>query len=170
MISYINEYEREVVLVFIISLILLIVVFFALQDKDVRAFFAKFGRHMLAGVGALLMMILLGPARFLNMIFSIIVALIPFLGDSRMGGDSKGFHGGHSHHGVSSSAKSSENEMAEALEILELTGNPNKNDVETSYRKLIKKHHPDKGGSKYFTRKIIRARKILLEHIDKKRK
>lgn len=140
---------------FIIILILLGLTFFALQDKGVRAFFTKFGRHIVTAIASIFVLLLLGPARVLNFFFGIIVALLPFLATKE--------------HSKPRQAKQySDDEIADALEILELTGNVNKNDIEKAYRKLIKKHHPDKGGSKYFTRKIIKARQTLLNKIEGK--
>ncbi len=51
----------------------------------------------------------------------------------------------------------------EAIEILGVSNNPTKDEIQTSFNKLMKKVHPDVGGSKYFTEQIIEARNILLK-------
>ena len=50
----------------------------------------------------------------------------------------------------------------EALEILGLDENATKEDIIKSYQKLIKKNHPDIGGSDWVTKKLNKARDILL--------
>ncbi|MEQ1790489.1 MAG: hypothetical protein ABL857_08600, partial [Rickettsiales bacterium] len=46
------------------------------------------------------------------------------------------------------------NEMEEALNILALKANPSENEVKIAHRELMKKNHPDFGGSKYLASKI----------------
>ena len=50
----------------------------------------------------------------------------------------------------------------EALEILGLDKNATKEDIIKSHQKLIKKNHPDIGGSDWVTKKLNKARDILL--------
>ena len=50
----------------------------------------------------------------------------------------------------------------EALEILGLGENATKEDIIKSHKKLIKKNHPDVGGSDWVTKKLNKARDILL--------
>ena len=50
----------------------------------------------------------------------------------------------------------------EALEILGLNENATKEDIIKSHQKLIKKNHPDIGGSDWVTKKLNKARDILL--------
>ena len=50
----------------------------------------------------------------------------------------------------------------EALEILGLDENATKEDIIKSHQKLIKKNHPDVGGSDWVTKKLNKARDILL--------
>ena len=50
----------------------------------------------------------------------------------------------------------------EALEILGLDENATKEDIIKSHQKLIKKNHPDIGGSDWVTKKLNKARDILL--------
>ncbi|MAI30008.1 MAG: molecular chaperone DnaJ [Pelagibacteraceae bacterium TMED124] len=50
----------------------------------------------------------------------------------------------------------------EALEILGLDENASKEEIIKSHQKLIKKNHPDVGGSDWVTKKLNKARDILL--------
>ncbi len=59
---------------------------------------------------------------------------------------------------------SSEKSMtrSEALEILGLQEGASKEEILKSHQELIKKNHPDLGGSDWITKKINKARDILL--------
>lgn len=50
----------------------------------------------------------------------------------------------------------------EALEILGLDRKATKDEIIKRYNKLIKKNHPDLGGSEWITKRINKARDILL--------
>merc|ERR1711991_901449 len=50
----------------------------------------------------------------------------------------------------------------EALEILGLDSSATKDEIIERYNKLIKKNHPDLGGSEWITKRINKARDILL--------
>jgi hypothetical protein len=50
----------------------------------------------------------------------------------------------------------------EALQILGLDSSANQDDVQREYRRLMKKLHPDLGGSSYLAAKINQARDALL--------
>ena len=50
----------------------------------------------------------------------------------------------------------------EALEILGLNENASRDDIIKNHQKLIKKNHPDIGGSDWITKKLNKARDILL--------
>ena len=50
----------------------------------------------------------------------------------------------------------------EALEILGLDRSATKDEIIERYNKLIKKNHPDLGGSEWITKRINKARDILL--------
>lgn len=51
----------------------------------------------------------------------------------------------------------------EALEILELSGSPTREEIKAAHHKLMKKIHPDQGGSGYFAAKLNQAKDILLK-------
>ena len=51
----------------------------------------------------------------------------------------------------------------EALDILGLSGKPSKNDINTAYKKLMSRLHPDKGGTDWMAVKLNEARRTLLE-------
>ena len=53
-------------------------------------------------------------------------------------------------------------DRAEALEILGLDRKATKEQIVERYNKLIKKNHPDLGGSEWITKRINKARDILL--------
>ena len=50
----------------------------------------------------------------------------------------------------------------EALEILGLREGASREQIISSHQKLVKKNHPDLGGSDWVTKKLNQARDILL--------
>lgn len=57
-------------------------------------------------------------------------------------------------------------EIANALEILELPPLITKNDIKKQYRFLAGKYHPDKGGSEVKMEQINHAYRILMKYIE----
>lgn len=53
--------------------------------------------------------------------------------------------------------------VAEALDILELEGEPSAEEVRQAYKRQMKKHHPDQGGSDADAARLNQARDILLK-------
>ena len=56
----------------------------------------------------------------------------------------------------------------EAYKILGLDFDATKDDIISAHKELIRKNHPDKGGSDYLSSKINEARDILLKNIGRK--
>jgi len=52
---------------------------------------------------------------------------------------------------------------AEALKILELSGDPSEQEIKDAHHRLMKKIHPDQGGSGYFAAKLNQAKDVLLK-------
>ena len=50
----------------------------------------------------------------------------------------------------------------QALEILELSGNPTEQEIKAAHHRLMMKMHPDQGGSGYFASQLNQAKDILL--------
>jgi DnaJ-domain-containing protein 1 len=51
---------------------------------------------------------------------------------------------------------------SEALELLGLNGDPDEREIRTAYRTLMKKVHPDSGGTDGLSRRLTEARDVLL--------
>jgi len=51
---------------------------------------------------------------------------------------------------------------AHALEVLNLKENATREEITASYRELIRKVHPDRGGSSYLAAEVNQARDVLL--------
>jgi hypothetical protein len=61
------------------------------------------------------------------------------------------------------SASAGNMDRHEALQILGLKGDANKDDIVLAHRKLMQKVHPDRGGSDYLAAKINQAKDFLLK-------
>ena len=53
--------------------------------------------------------------------------------------------------------------LDEAYEILGIHKNASLEEIETAYKDLIRKNHPDNGGSEYLAKKINLAREFILK-------
>ncbi len=53
---------------------------------------------------------------------------------------------------------------AHALEVLDLREGASRDDIMKAYKELIKKVHPDRGGSSYLAAEVNRARDVLLSN------
>jgi DnaJ homolog subfamily C member 19 len=116
----------------------------------------RFGLQWLAVVGGVLMAVLrvVGP----------LLRLWPFLGQLRgrvAGGPPPGTNGAGAHAGAGS-GRMARMTQEEALAVLGLNPGASREDVQREYRRLIKKLHPDLGGSTYLTAKLNEARDVLL--------
>lgn len=74
-----------------------------------------------------------------------------------------GFRPKPSRDAPSSSPPSQTISREEALDILGLTGEPTKAEVRTAYRNLMKRVHPDSGGTDGLSRRLTEARDVLLK-------
>jgi hypothetical protein len=121
----------------------------------------RFGMHWLAVVGGVLLAAtrtLLPLLRFLP--------LLRGLGE-RSGGPGSAPGGsarpGPSHHGAGSEPRrAARMSRQEALQVLGLDATATQDDVRREYRRLIKKLHPDLGGSSYLAAKLNEAKDVLL--------
>lgn len=48
-----------------------------------------------------------------------------------------------------------------ALEVLGLENNASKDEIQQAYQTLLKRLHPDTGGSDYLTQQLIEAKRVL---------
>ncbi len=55
--------------------------------------------------------------------------------------------------------------LEEAYRVLELKRNATREDVLAAYRNLMKRNHPDQGGSTYFATKLNEAKDLLLKNL-----
>ncbi len=62
--------------------------------------------------------------------------------------------------------QNSDTSVEEALQILGLEGQPNKDEIIKAHRRLIQKLHPDRGGNDYLASRVNLAKETLLKHID----
>ena len=54
----------------------------------------------------------------------------------------------------------------QALQILNLTDNPSREDIIQAHRKMMQKNHPDQGGSDYLAAMLNQAKDLLLKDLD----
>jgi hypothetical protein len=55
--------------------------------------------------------------------------------------------------------------LEEAYRVLELNRSATREDVQNAYRNLMKRNHPDQGGSTYIASKLNEAKDILLKNL-----
>lgn len=68
--------------------------------------------------------------------------------------------------GRSATSMSSEMSINEALQVLGLSGMPDKEEITRAYRKIMQQLHPDRGGNEYFAAKANQAREVLLQRVS----
>ena len=54
---------------------------------------------------------------------------------------------------------------AQALEILGISAGATEQDIRTAYNRLMRRVHPDMGGSAYFSKQLNAARDVLLRQL-----
>ncbi len=77
-------------------------------------------------------------------------------------GGSSGFGGRAPNSGSSAPPRSSRMSRQEALQILGLNESASRAEILAEYRRLIKRMHPDQGGSAYFSSQLNQAKEVLL--------
>ena len=55
--------------------------------------------------------------------------------------------------------------VAEARDVLGVGPQASADEINAAWRQLLKKHHPDQGGSADYTRRLNEARKALLKNL-----
>ena len=75
-------------------------------------------------------------------------------------------HGDNASGGPSARMPSGAVSIEEALEILGLPPNPDKQAIVDAHRALMSRMHPDRGGSHYFATKINLAKQVLLDALE----
>lgn len=127
---------------------------------------------LLYGVGAaLLLLVVTGRIPWLFAIFS---AAVPWINRaltakrlwssfSRQQGQQQGTGNTQQQRQQQSQRPIESMTRAEALEILGLEPDADKQQIINAHRKLMSRVHPDKGGSDYLAKSINQARKVLLD-------
>ncbi|MEO8178529.1 MAG: DnaJ domain-containing protein [Deltaproteobacteria bacterium] len=114
----------------------------------------RFGLSWLALVGGAALAVLRGVGPLLR--------LWPLISDwQRAHVNSPGSTGSGSADAGSRAARPARMSRREALEVLGLDDGATPQDVQREYRRLVKRLHPDLGGSTYLTAKLNEARDVL---------
>jgi hypothetical protein len=119
---------------------------------------ARFGLEWLALVSGVLLALARGAGAF--------IALLPLLrelrGERASAGQSQGGRSRwQAEPGAEEAKRPGRMTRREALEILGLDSGATPEDVQREYRRLIKKIHPDLGGSSYLAAKVNEAKDVL---------
>jgi hypothetical protein len=61
------------------------------------------------------------------------------------------------------SAKTAKMTRTQAFKILAISENASKEEIEEAYKRLMKKNHPDVGGTEYFASQLNEAKDLLLK-------
>jgi hypothetical protein len=56
--------------------------------------------------------------------------------------------------------------LEEAYRVLGLGPGATRDDIQAAHRELIKRNHPDQGGSTYIAAKVNEAKDVLLKHVQ----
>lgn len=64
------------------------------------------------------------------------------------------------------SANSSELDRQQAIQILNLSDQPSREEIVQAHRKMMQKNHPDQGGSDYLAAMLNQAKDLLLQELD----
>lgn len=122
----------------------------------------RFGMHWLAVVGG----VLLAATRTLLPLLRFLPLLRGFrpgaAGPEAPGSRRSDRAGGNGRANGPEGRKPARMSRQEALQVLGLDGNATDDDVRREYRRLMKKLHPDLGGSGYLAAKINEAKDVLL--------
>ncbi len=104
----------------------------------------------------------IGTALFAALRFAtpIVLRLLPYWLSRRANPNFTGIPG--SSGGASGFRKPPDMTRAHALEVLDLHEGASRDEILNAYRELIKKVHPDRGGSSYLAAEVNRARDVLL--------
>ncbi len=113
----------------------------------------RMGLHWLAVAGG----VLLGLARSLGPLLRLVPLVQQWQRQQAGQGASTGNGGSSAREGASARRMS----RREALEVLGLDDRATREDVQREYRRLIKRLHPDLGGSTYLAAKLNEARDVL---------
>jgi hypothetical protein len=100
---------------------------------------------------------LLAVARFA---LPLVVRLLPVFMNARMQSRATGIPRPNA--GPTGCGRPQDMTREQALEVLELREGASKSEILDAYRNLIKKVHPDRGGSSYLAAQVNRARDVLL--------
>jgi DnaJ domain len=112
----------------------------------------RFGVNALVVAGGVVLAALRGLLPF--------VRLLPLFQSLRQGAAAPG-SGGGAGDGPSSARRAPRMTRAEALQVFGLDENATREDVQREYRRLMRKVHPDLGGSSYLAAKINEAKDVL---------
>jgi hypothetical protein len=119
-------------------------------------YLAKGIKKLLTVLAVFASFFILGRTRLLGVLLSVL-AYLPLFENYFKRFDSS------SANGKRNTKTEGEMDENEAREILQLKKNSTLDEIDRAFKLQMKKHHPDKGGSKYFTKKIIQARNILIK-------
>jgi len=161
----------------ILLLIAIAVIYFILR-REFQRNPAQFTRRFAFALIAFLLvgLLLLAFTGRLHWLFALFGAALPFVGKLssyfRAWPSVMALHslwkklGGANYQTSDARSDTSMMSREEALKVLGLHGNPDKQEILESYKKLMQKLHPDKGGNEYMAAKLNEARTRLLKDLD----
>jgi DnaJ-domain-containing protein 1 len=153
------------IFIIVILVILALLFIFTPKERTERQQNAKRLLFTILGVISFILLIRIVPI-LIAALSSIFVILIPFLDKFlKIFSTIAIFKGFFRKKTFAKNNNFSNLSVDEACDILGVTHNASKKEINDAFKRKMKQNHPDQQGSEYFTKKLIEAKELLLKQL-----